>query len=202
MPIHNHTGAHGTRPGTPAVTAHAPAHGIATVLSSVVASYQVETVAFGSDDLEPVIAEMSRLADRGDGLGWVNVGPGLRDDQIDRLPAPTVLGRWFSGRGPAVPMATWTPPRSVRTPTAPVVGIEHSAGPKALDKLREAGTPLPKGWRKVQDHAKHGIVVEYPAGTSHADVLRWMLAACWALCRIDTDDHWIAEIHRPSTSRT
>ena len=163
----------------------------------VVASYQVETVAFGSDNLEPVITEMSRLADRGDGLGWINVGPGLRDDQINRLPAPSALGRWFSGRGPAVPLATWTPPRSLRTPTSPVVGIEHGVGPKALDKLREAGTPLPNGWRKVQDHTKHGIVVESPPSIPHADVLRWVLAACWALCPIDIDDHWIAEVHRP-----
>ena len=78
------------------------------------------------------------------------------------------------------------------------MGIEHGAGPKALDRLRDAGAPLPPRWRKVQDHAKNGIVAEPPPDADHDDVLRWLLAACWALCAIDIDDHWIAEVHRPA----
>ncbi len=160
-----------------------------------VARFQVETLPFDSGDLDAVVAEMDRLAGRGDGLGWINVGPGLREEQIERLPAPTLLGRWFSGRGPAVPMGTWTPARAASA--RPLVGIEHGAGPKALDRLRDAGAPLPQGWRKVQDHAKNGIVVEPSASASHRDMLRWILAACQSLCVIETEDHWIAKIHRP-----
>ena len=161
------------------------------------AKFSTETIAFDSADASPVVREMEVLVARGDGLGWINIGPGLRDDQIDRLPAPTVLGRWFSGRGPAVPMATWTPPRRGSAGSQPVVGVEHGAGPKALDRLRDAGAPLPAEWRKVQDHAKNGIVVHPPSETPHTEVLGWLLSVCWALCPIDIEDHWLAEVHRP-----
>ena len=170
------------------------------VPSEPVASFNIETIAFESSDTSPVVGEMEVLALRGDGLGWINIGPGLRDDQMDRLPAPTLLGRWFSGRGPAVPMATWTPPRGVPGAEPPTVGVEHGAGPKALDRLRDAGAPLPAGWRKVQDHAKHGIVAHPPSQASHTEVLRWLLSVCWALCPIDIEDHWLAEVHRPVRS--
>ncbi len=142
--------------------------------------------------------EMNRLAEGGDGRGWINVGPSLRDDQMDQISEPTLLGRWFSGRGPAVPMGTWTPPRAATSrAAAPIVGIEHGAGPKALEQLREAGAPLPQGWRKVQDHAKNGIVVEPAPAAPHSEVLGWIIAACWALCPFNTDDNWIAEVHSP-----
>ena len=160
------------------------------------AAFEVETIPFDSADTEPVVEEMRRLTARG-GLGWINVRPRLRDDHIDRLPQPTTLGRWFSGRGPAVPMATWTPASGGRRPSPVVVGLEHGTGPNALDRLREAGAPLPQGWRKVQDHAKRGIVAEPGPGAGRAEVLRWLLSACRLLCRVDVDDDWIAEVHRP-----
>ena len=172
--------------------------GCAAVRFGVVGPFSSETVAFESSDTSAVVRAMQTLAARGDGLGWINIGPGLRDDQIDQLPPPSPLARWFSGRGPAVPMATWTPPRQVRPASPPTVGVAHGAGPKALDRLRDAGAPLPAGWRKVQDHAKNGIVVQPAAGESHRDVLRWLLSACWALCPIDIEDHWLAEVHRPT----
>ena len=161
-------------------------------------SFSSETVAFESSDLSAVVRAMQTLAARGDGLGWINIGPGLRDDQIDSLPQPTALGRWFSGRGPVVPMATWTPPRKASSAAQPTVGVEHGAGPKALDRLRDAGAPLPPGWHKVQDHAKHGIVAHPAPGAAHEDVLEWLMAACWALCPIDIEDHWLAQVHRPA----
>ena len=167
------------------------------LLSALVASFSTETIAFDSADTSPIVREMESLAARGDGLGWINIGPGLRDDQIDRLPSPTALGRWFSGRGPAVPMATWTPPRTMPSSTPPAVGVEHGAGPKALNRLRDAGAPLPDGWRKVQDHAKHGIVAHPSPGTSHHEVLEWLLSVCWSLCPIEIEDHWLADVHRP-----
>ena len=172
--------------------------GCAAVRFGVVGPFSSETVAFESSDTSAVVRAMQTLAARGDGLGWINIGPGLRDDQIDQLPPPSPLARWFSGRGPAVPMATWTPPRQVRPASLPTVGVAHGAGPKALGRLRDAGAPLPAGWRKVQDHAKNGIVVQPAAGESHRDVLRWLLSACWALCPIDIEDHWLAEVHRPA----
>ncbi len=163
------------------------------------AEFRVETIAFDSADVTPVVREMEGLVARGDGLGWINIGPGLRDDQIEKLPSPspTMLARWFSGRGPAVPMATWTPPRGAPATSQPTVGVEHGVGPKALDRLADAGAPLPAGWRKVQDHAKNGIVVHPPPQAPHTEVLEWLLSVCWALCPIEIEDNWLAEIHRP-----
>jgi hypothetical protein len=162
------------------------------------ASFSTETIAFDSADTASVVGKMEALAARGDGLGWINIGPGLRDDQIDSLPAPSALDRWLSGRGPAVPMATWTPPPEAADGAPPTVGVAHGAGPKALDRLRDAGAPLPPGWRKVQDHAKHGIVAHPAPAAAHDEVLRWLMAACWSLCPIEIDDHWLAQVHRPA----
>ena len=163
-------------------------------------SFSSETVAFESSDTSAVVRAMQTLEARGDGLGWINIGPGLRDDQIERLPSPSALASWFSGRGPAVPMATWTPPPEAGEGAHSTVGVEHGAGPKALDRLRDAGAPLPPGWRKVQDHAKHGIVAHPSRDAAHNEVLEWLLSACWALCPIEIEDQWLAEVYRPASS--
>jgi len=167
------------------------------LLSASVASFSSETIDFTSGDIDAVTRAMEALAQRGDGLGWVNIGPGLREDQIEKLPQPSPLSGWFSGRGPVVPMATWTPPSTGRSPAPVLLGVQHGSGPKALDRLRDAGAPLPDGWRKVQDHAKNGIVVQPASEASHQEMLQWLLKVCWALCPIDLEDHWLAEVHRP-----
>ena len=80
------------------------------------------------------------------------------------------------------------------------IGVEHGAGPKALERLVDAGLALPPGWRKVQDHGKRGIVVEVPAGTEAAAIVDWLVSACWSLCAIDIDDHWNAVVNVPESS--
>ncbi len=126
-------------------------------------------------------------------------GPRPTEEQHQRLPTPSMLGAWFSARGPVVPMATWIPGSSTPRVRPATIGIEHGVGPKALDQLREAGLPLPAGWRKVQDHAKRGIVVEIPESVGHAVVLRWLVDACWSLCGIEIDDHWSAVVNSPES---
>ncbi|MCY4067862.1 MAG: hypothetical protein OXE79_01970 [Acidimicrobiaceae bacterium] len=160
-------------------------------------SFSSETIDFTTGDTDAVLRQMEALAQRGDGSGWINIGPGLREDQIEKLPRPSPLGGWFSGRGPVVPMATWTPPSTGRSPSPTLLGVQHGSGPKALNRLREAGAPLPDRWRKIQDHAKNGIVVQPSAEASHQEMLQWLLKVCWALCPIDVEDHWLAEVHLP-----
>ena len=157
----------------------------------------MEIIDFDSGNTSHVEEAMRGLAARGDGLGWLNIGPGLRDDQLACLPEPSMIGKWFSGRGPIVPMATWTPATRGAKPSASIVGVQHGVGPNALDQLREAGAGLPDGWRKVQDHAKRGIVVEPKTEASTLQILQWLLSVCWALCPIEIDDQWLAEVHRP-----
>lgn len=155
-------------------------------------------IGFHRDDVKLVAAAMQRLDRRGDGEGWVNFQPWLTDDEHARLPERTTLGDWFSGRGPAVAMATWMPAARGRKPRPAQVGVEHGTGPGALDRLAEAGIELPDGWFKRQDHAKHGIVAELPEGQDLAAVVRWLLIAATRLRTVvEPGDDWIAVIHEP-----
>jgi hypothetical protein len=158
-----------------------------------------DTITFVTDDTSEIESAMQTLSARGDGAGWINIGPALTDEQHRQLPAPSMVGSWFSARGPIVPMATWTPAVQRARPRPVTVGIEHGVGPKALEQLREAGLPLPVGWRKIQDHAKRGVVVEVSASVEHRVVIEWLVSACWALCGIDVDDHWSAVVNRPES---
>jgi len=145
---------------------------------------------------QSVVAAMRRMQSSGEGEGWINLHPLLSDDQATRLPEQTTIGSWFSGRGPAVSNATWTPAQRTKRETPAQVGISHGTGPGALDRLEELGLALPAGWTKRQDHAKHGIVADVPETADQADVLRWMLDACTALPTVvRAGDDWVAAVH-------
>lgn len=163
------------------------------------AAFTQDFLMFVTDETSEVEDAMRDLSARGDGLGWVNIGPALTEAQHRQVPAQSTLGSWFSARGPLLPLATWTPPMSGVKPRPVTIGIEHGAGPRAIEKLRGAGLPLPSGWRKLQDHPKRGIVVEVPASSDHRLVLKWLLNACWALCGIEIDDQWSAVVNRPES---
>jgi hypothetical protein len=163
------------------------------------AAFAQDFLTFVTDETSEVEEAMRELSARGDGIGWVNIGPALTEEQYRQVPEPSTLGSWFSARGPVVPLATWTPSVAGAKPRPVTVGIEHGAGPKAIEQLRDAGLPLPAGWRKLQDHAKRGIVVEVPASSDHRLVLAWLVKACWALCGIEIDDQWSAVVNRPES---
>ena len=136
--------------------------------------------------------------DREGGGGWINIGPALRGEDWDVVPQRSGLAAWFSGRGPAVPMATWTPESRGEKAVPAQIGISHGTGPNAMDRLEAKGVVLPPGWTKKQDHAKHGIVAELPPGADPAVVVGWLIDAMAILSAlVDTDDYWIAEVHKP-----
>lgn len=148
-----------------------------------------EVIEFTSTDTSPLVSRMRELASAG--AGWINVGPGLTPEEFASLPAPSAVAKWFSGRGPAVPMATWTP----GSPSQ--IGLAHGTGPGAMNRLDEAGVELPRGWHQRQDHAKHGIVVELPASAALDAVVEWLLRAMVVLSpRVAIGDDWIAETYR------
>ncbi|HEX8804602.1 MAG TPA: hypothetical protein VF743_10420 [Acidimicrobiales bacterium] len=150
-------------------------------------------VEFRADRREPVVERMAALA--AGRSGWINLSPGLDVDVPP--PARSPLAGVLSGRGPAVPLATWTPGDAKSAASA---GIQHGRGPKAADQLAEAGAPVPDGWRVVQDHAKRGLVLTPPAGTSAAEldaVLAWLLRATAALCPLPTTGEWRAYCYEP-----
>lgn len=140
----------------------------------------------------PVVDRMVTMAERGKG-GWINLSPGLDVDTPP--PTRTALASWVGARGPVVPLATWTPARR-RDPQT--VGIHHGEGPGGLALLADRGVALPEGWRRLQDHPKHGLVLAPPqaTGTEHLDgVLDWLLRATGALCPVRRTGEWRAHVY-------
>jgi len=150
-------------------------------------------IEFSSDDVGALVAQMDAMSVRG--KGWINVGPGLTPEQFAALPERSGLGKWFSGRGPAVPMATWTPsPMDGRSPAQ--IGIAHGTGPDALKRLAEQAIELPPDWVKRQDHAKNGVVAELPTSAAHESVVEWMMVVMAALSpRVEVGQEWVAEVY-------
>lgn len=141
---------------------------------------------------------MLRLESRGDGEGWINFHPMLTDEERARVPERTTLGEWFSGRGPAVAMGTWTPSAVGRKPRPAQIGLAHGTGPKALERLDEIGVGLPDGWFKRQDHAKHGVVADLPAGEEPSRIITWLIVAATVLRTVvEPGEQWAALVHEP-----
>jgi hypothetical protein len=145
-------------------------------------------VDFHEHERSSVVSRMVAMA--GTGSGWINLSPGL---DVDVPPPPrSALGALFGSRGPTVPLATWTPAHR-RDPAT--VGIQHGQGPRAVDLLAERGVNLPAGWRRLQDHAKRGLVLIPTPATSTAqldEVLAWLLEATGALCPLPRTGSWRA----------
>ena len=135
---------------------------------------------------------MDDLAERHN--GWINFRPGIPEDAA--TDARSSLFGIFSGRGPDPPVCTWTPGvRTRRGFDRASVGIHHGAGPAAVKRLQELGWDVPPGWRRLQDHAKRGLVLTVDPSASHADVLRWLLGAGAALTSLPLTGTWLASVH-------
>lgn len=135
------------------------------------------------------------MAELSDGSGWLTLDPAI--DERFPPPVPSVLGRLVSGRGPAVPRATWVPAQMNRRRPEPVsVGILHGTGANAVERLADKELALPERWRVVADHSKRGLVAWVPIDIPHGEVLAWTLAAARALTRIPLTGRWRAAVHR------
>jgi hypothetical protein len=145
-------------------------------------------IEFHEDRRSDVVEQMVAMGEAA--RGWLNVSPGLDMD----VPPPdrSALGQLLGSRGPTVPLGTWTPAQK-RDPA--IAGIEHGEGPRAAEALERLGTPVPQGWRVVQDHPKRGLVVAMPTPTGAEEldsVLVWLLRACSALCSWPRTGEWRA----------
>ena len=161
------------------------------VASAPMATTPVDELAFSEDDLSPVEAVLVELAD--EGRGWVNFSPEVEPGH--ELPPRNLMVSVFSARGDAVPLATWTPPEEPGQRAT--VGIEHGAGPKALERLTELELGLGAGWFKVADHPRRGLVVTTPPDAAVGDVLWWLLAASHALSPVPLSGDWLARVYHP-----
>lgn len=156
---------------------------------------EIELVEFGPEDTGAVLAAMAELAATSAGAGWLTLDPGI--DEHFPAPEQSLFGRLVSGRGPAVPRATWVPADTARRRPEPMsVGILHGTGSGAAERLAEKGSELPDRWRIVADHSKRGLVAYVPVDVPHDVVLTWTLAASRALTRIPLTGRWRAAVHR------
>jgi hypothetical protein len=155
-----------------------------------------QMIEFTADDIDAVVGQLGVVIERGD--GWLNIEPIVGEEAMDAIregAAPAIV-RVFSGRGGKIPFGTFVP-GDHRKGGMGQVGLEHSAGPRALQQLREAGIVLPAGWRMRQDHGKRGIVCDVPRDEAPATIVRWILDASLQLCEIDLTGWWTAVISLP-----
>lgn len=127
--------------------------------------------------------------------GWMNFEPAV---YVEDAPPPDAgFFSLFSGRGPAVPLATWTPPSAPRRGRAEpaMIGLQHPAGGKARPLLERLGHPVPDGWPVTQDYAKKGMVVAVPPAAGHDEVVRWLLRAAGFLSAVPLTGQWRAAVY-------
>ena len=146
-------------------------------------------VEFQPDRVDEVVAAMEA------GTGWVNFEPAVDVDDVAAAGSATFS--LFSGRGPVVPLGTWTPAstqgRGRREPA--MLGLQHPAGSKAKPLLAEMGHPVPDGWVVVQDHVRKGLVVALPETVAAGEALAWLLRAARLLSTIPLQGGWRAAIY-------
>ena len=154
---------------------------------------QPRYVEFQPDRADDVVAAMEAVGESG--TGWVNLEPAVEVDDVAAAGSATFA--MFSGRGPIVPLGTWTPAtmsrRGRREPA--MLGLQHPAGSKAKPLLAQLGHPVPDGWIVVQDHVRKGLVMALPEGTDVADALHWLLRAARLLSTIPLSGGWRAAIY-------
>lgn len=169
-----------------ATSARRPA--VASLTSAV--TIEPRYIEFQPDRAEEVVAAME-TAD-----GWVNFEPSVDVDDV--AAAGSGAFSIFSGRGPAVPLGTWTPAkaqsRGRRQPA--MLGLQHPSGSKAKPLLAELGHPVPEGWVVTQDHVRKGLVVAVPDTVGAAEALAWLLRAARLLSTIPLHGGWRAAVYR------
>lgn len=160
-------------------------------------------VDFTADDLDAVLSEMAAIGTWRN--GWVNVRPRPEEDPAEFMtefapaPVPAPLGL-LGRRRPTRVEGTWIPGRAGKRGDEPAsVGLEHPAGRFAVRQLRDAGCPIPSGWKVVVDHARRGLVLSVPTGDDPGRdqelILSWLIRAARQLSFEPLTGNWQAEIH-------
>jgi hypothetical protein len=149
-------------------------------------------VEFDPAQADEVVAAMETMGRAG--KGWVNFEPAV---DVDDVPPESGTFSLFSGRGPVVPLGTWTPGSTTRRGRVEpaMVGLQHPAGSKAKPLLVQRGHPVPEGWMVSQDHVRKGLVVAVPEAVAPADALRWLLEAANLLSTVPLTGRWRAAIY-------
>jgi hypothetical protein len=125
------------------------------------------------------VAELVALLD--DTVVFANLAPRVDPDDLE---PPSAVSRLLGARGPAVPLATWTPGE---------IGLQHGTGPRAVRTLAERGVPVPDEWYKVADHPRRGLVLRTYRSPPE-ETLRWLVRAATALCEVPIAGSWRAVV--------
>jgi len=113
-----------------------------------------------------------------DAGSWLNIAfVEIEDDSVE---PDSAFFSFLAARGPANPLATLMRENS----TSPLsVGIQHRAGTKAAEQLREEELFAPDSTRVRQDHPRRGLVLEWPDSASADELADWLLPAMRILNR-------------------
>ncbi len=128
-------------------------------------------------DITPLLQHLA-------GARFVNLHPGVDADEV---PAQSPLGGLLGGRGPVVPLATWTPGE---------IGLQHMAGGRAVRYLAAKGVTVPEEWYVVADHPRRGLVLR-TYDTPAEITLRWLVRAATATCPLEIVGPWQAVVRTP-----
>jgi hypothetical protein len=145
-------------------------------------------VHFRDDEPEEVVGEIERISGLGDGSEWLTLSPWV---DAENLPVRSMLHRLFSARGSKVPEVTWVPAQQGEPAQ---LGVLHSTGAGALDRIVAQGVEVPPTWIKIGDHSKRGLLFAVDPATPTSDVLGFAIEAARALAEVPTDDRWVAQI--------
>jgi hypothetical protein len=146
---------------------------------------------FPPEDRSTVLGVMAELAGRRG--GWINLQPAVDPEDVPQQGT----FRLFSPQGPLVPLCTWTPPDDKpRGPKYVSIGIQHGAGTKAVNFLKQYDVTVDPRWRVLTDAPKRGLVIAVPPDDPNDTVLGWLLTAGAALCQLPYS-RWRAAVYRP-----
>jgi hypothetical protein len=156
-----------------------------------VASFDTETFLVDSADPTDLVDVLAEVTDSPG--SWVNVEPDVDDSLRADVPG---LFAWFSARGSQVPVATFVAGSDRDVPS---VGLDHSTGRGAGDRLRDAGVVAPDGWSLRQDNPKRGLIWEsgssdVPTGPSLA---AFLIEATELFCPLPTEGRFRVSVNTP-----
>jgi hypothetical protein len=149
-------------------------------------------IAFEDADDPRLLSAMVRTKDAG--TGWINLEPVIEEENEPPPPGPFAF---LGGSTHKVPTVTWLPGKRSpdREPKPTTIGLQHAAGPRVAWQLRDAGAPLPDGWRVTQDHPRRGLVALVPADADNRAVMAYLLRAATLVSTVPTTGRWIAAVH-------
>jgi hypothetical protein len=139
-----------------------------------------------------LLARMAEVV--ANGTGWINVEPVIEEEHEPPPPGPFAF---LGGSTHFVPTITWMPGKRAADGSAKptTVGLQHASGPRVAWRLRDAGCPLPEGWRITQDHPRRGLVAQVPADADNRMVIDWLLRAAALVCTVPSTGRWTASVH-------